>query len=96
MAGCNWVGTTSTGSAPFEGTPLIVGLTTPDTVLLTGLYRPVQAGLGDFTAVADHSCLLDLEKRGAGVPNREEQFGVLLQAGSTVTPRHQCSRLRGS
>jgi hypothetical protein len=94
MAGCNRIGTTGTGSAPFEGTPLIVGLPTPHAVLLTGLHRPVQAGLGDFTAVADSSCLLDLEECRAGVPDGEEQLRVLFQAGSTVTPRHQCSLLR--
>jgi len=96
LTGRNGVNTTGTGSAPLEGTPFIIGLPTPDTVLLTGLHRPVQADLGDFTAMADSSCLLDLDERWAGVPDREEQFGILIQAGSTVTPGHQCSLLRRS
>jgi len=52
----NRVGTTSTGIAPFLGTSFIVGLATPHPVLLAGLDGPVQAGLGDLTAVADSPC----------------------------------------
>ena len=78
-------GATEGGIAPFKGTSFIVGLAIPRPVLLAGLDGPVQAGLGDLTAVADSPCLLDLETCGAGVANREEQLGVLFQAGSATS-----------
>ena len=78
MTGRNRVGTTGTTSASFEATPLIVGRPlTAHAVLLTGLRRPAQTGLGDFRGLADQSDLLDLERRRADVPDREEQLGVL-------------------
>jgi hypothetical protein len=88
-AWCQRLRTTGPGIAAFDGTPFIVGLSAPDSVLLAGLHRPVQAGLGDFAAVADSSCLFDLEKCRAGIPDGEEQLGVLFQAGSGVTSGHQ-------
>ena len=75
MVGCNWVGTTSTGTAPFEGTPLIIRLPTPDTVLLAGLDRPVQAGLGDFTATADSSCFSIWSSVGPVFPTGKNSSG---------------------
>jgi len=85
---CNWVGTTGTGDAPFEGTSFVIGQSAPDSGVLTGLDGPFQAGLNDLASTADSLCLFGLAKRGAGVPDREEQFGVLVQAGSMVTPSH--------
>jgi hypothetical protein len=87
--GRNWVGTTGTGIAAFEGTPFVRGKSAPDPIILAGLKSPAQAGLNDLTVTADDLCLFDLAKRRAGVPDGKEQLGVLVQAGSTVTPRHQ-------
>src|SRR5664280_1100744 len=85
---CYWVGTTGTGIAAFERTPLVLGQSTPDSGVLAGLNSPAQTVLSDLTATADGLGFLCLDERGAGVPDGEEQLGVLVQAGSTVTPRH--------
>ena len=82
-------GSTGTGIAAFEGTPLVLGQSTPDSGVLAGLNSPAQTVLSDLTATADGFGLFDLAKRGAGVPDGEEQLGVLVQAGSMVTPSHQ-------
>src|SRR5664279_2009830 len=82
-------GSTGTGIAAFEGTPLVLGQSTPDSGVLAGLNSPAQTVLNDFTATADGLGFLCLDERGAGVPDGEEQFGIHTEAGSTVTPRHQ-------
>jgi len=74
--GCNWVGTTGTDIAAFEGTPFILGQSAPDPGALAGLHGPTQTGLNNLAPTADGLGFLYLDKRGAGVPDREEQLGV--------------------
>src|SRR5665647_565296 len=86
-------GATGPGIATFEGAPFVLGESTPDSGVLAGLDSPFQAGLNDLTATADGFGFFYLEKRGAGVPDRKEQLGVLVQAGSAVAPGHQIGLL---
>ena len=86
-------GSTERRTATFEGTTFALGLPAPHSGVLPGVNGQLQARLGDFTAVANSSCLLDLQKPRAGVPDGKEQSGVHAEAGSTVMPRHQCSLL---
>ena len=81
------------GSSAFQGAPFVLGQSTPDSGVLAGLDSPFQAGLNHLAATADGFCFFYLEKRGAGVPDREEQLGVLVQAGSAVAPSHQIGLL---
>jgi hypothetical protein len=56
---------------------------------LAGLNGPAQAGLNNLTATADSLGFFYLEKRRAGVADREEQLGVHAKASSTITPSQQ-------
>jgi hypothetical protein len=87
--GCNSGGATGAGIATCEGAPFIVGQSAPDSGVLAGLDGPFQAGPRDLASTADGSCFFDLVKRGAGDPDREEQLGVLVQAGRAVEPSHR-------
>src|SRR5665647_972367 len=78
-----------TGIAALDGTTFVRGLSAPDPILLAGLNGPTQAGLNNLTATADNLGFFYLEKRGAGVADREEQLGVHAKASSTITPSHQ-------
>jgi len=80
---------TSPGLATFEGAPFILGESAPDPGLLAGLDGPSQAGFDDLAATAYSLGFFDLAQRGGGVPDSEEQLGVLVQAGTVVAPRHQ-------
>src|SRR5664279_4019270 len=84
---------TGPGISAFEGASLVFGESTPDSRVLAGLDGPFQAGLNDLTATAYSLGFFYLEKRGAGVPDGEEQLGVLVQAGSAVAPGHQIGLL---
>ena len=66
------------GVATFQGTPLVIGQCAPDSGVLAGLHGPIQTVVNDLAASADDLRLLDLEKGGAGVPDWEEQLGVLV------------------
>jgi hypothetical protein len=77
----------------FEGTPFILGESSPDPGLLAGLDGPSQAGVSDLTATADGFGFFYLAQRGAGVPDSEKQLGVLVQAGTFVAPVHQIALL---
>jgi len=88
-ADCNWGGTTGTGDATFEGTPLVIGQSAPDPGVLAGIHGPAQAGLNDLTSPTDSLGFFDLAKSRTCVSDRKEELGILVQAGSTVTPRHQ-------
>jgi len=57
-------------------------------VVLAGLEGPLQALLAHVAATADLLGLLDLEDRGTRVADREEELGVLVEAGGTVAPIH--------
>ena len=80
-------GTTGTRIPAFQGAAFVRGESTPDPGVLAGVHGPSQAGNNDVTATADHFCLFDLEKRGVGVPDREEQLRTHVQTGSAVAPR---------
>src|SRR5665647_1393080 len=82
-------GASGPGIAALEGPPFVLRQTAPDTGVLTGLDGPFQAGLSDLAATAYGLGLFDLEKGGTGVPNREEQLRVFVQAGSAVAPVHR-------
>src|SRR6478609_6604694 len=76
------------GGAALEGATLVFGESTPHARVLSGLEGVLQADLGDGATGADRFGLLDLVDRGAGVADREEQFGVDCQAGGFVAPIH--------
>ena len=56
---------------------------------LAGLECPCHAGLHDLATTANGFSLFNLERRGAGVTDREEQLRALVHAGSAVAPGHQ-------
>ena len=87
--GCYLAEETRTGNPASESPPFVSGQSAPDPVILSGIHGPSQAGVSDLTAAANDFCFVDLVKRRVGVPNREEQLWVLVQAGSTAAPRHQ-------
>src|SRR5450631_3161959 len=78
-----------TGIAALDGTSLVRRQSAPDPIVLAGLHGPAQAGLNNLTATADSLGFFYLEKRRAGVAEREEQIGVHAKASSTITPSHQ-------
>jgi hypothetical protein len=82
-------GAAGSGIPALESTPLVVGQCAPDPGVLAGLHGPAQTDVNYLTPTADDLCLFDLQKRGAGVPDGEEELGVLAQAGSAVAPSHQ-------
>jgi hypothetical protein len=86
---CTSAEETRSGNSALEVAPLFLGQPAPDARVLVGLDSPIQAGLSDLTAKADDSCSFKLKKRAVGVPDGEEQLGILVQAGSEVAPRHQ-------
>jgi len=82
-------GSSGSGIAALECAPFVLGQPTPDPGVLTGLDRPLQAGLNDLATTAYGLGFFDLEQGWACVPDREEQLRVLVQAGSAVAPSHQ-------
>ena len=48
----------------------------------------VAPGLDDDAAAADGLGLVDLQYCRSGVPDREEEFRILVTAGSLVAPVH--------
>src|SRR4051794_12871385 len=76
--------------ATLQRPPLVLAEATPDTVVLPGLVGPCEALFAHVAASAHLLGLLDLEDRGTGVADREEQFRVLVEARRTVTPIHGC------
>src|SRR5450759_116092 len=87
--GVSSAGATGPGIATFEGAAFVLRQPAPDSGILARLDGPFQAGLNDLTATAYGFGFFYLEKRGAVVPDREEQRGVRVQAGSAVAPGHQ-------
>src|SRR5947199_8595554 len=71
-----------------DGAAFLFAHSAPDTGVLTGLKRPLEALVGRGTAPADRLGLLDLQQGRTGRPDREEQLRVLIAAGSTVAPVH--------
>src|ERR1035437_8874969 len=79
---------TGAGISAVECVSFVLGQSAPDSGGLTGLDGPSQTGLNDLAAATDRLCLVDLDKRETGVPDREEQFGAFVLAGSAVAPSH--------
>ena len=81
-------GAAGTSGTTFESATLILAQTSPDSGILTGLEGPLKAGLCDFTTATDSLCFLNLEQRGSGVADREEELRILIEACCTVSPIH--------
>ena len=77
------------GVATLERAALVLGQAAPHAGVLSGLQGPRQALLDDRAASADRFRLLDLQYRGPGVPDREEQLRVLVTAYRAVPPIHR-------
>src|SRR3981189_2034730 len=75
-------------AATLDGAAFLFAHPAPDAGVLTGVERPLEALFGRGTAPADRLGLLDLQQGRTGCPNGEEQFRVLVAAGSTVAPVH--------
>ena len=76
------------GVAALERAPFVLRESAPDAGVLAALQCPGQALLDHGAAAADRLGLLDLQQRGSGVPDREEQLRVLVTADRAVTPIH--------
>jgi hypothetical protein len=74
--------------ATLQRSPFVFAKTAPNTMILTSFQRPLQACVSDFASPADLLGLFYLEKGRAGIPNREEQLRVLVQASGPVAPIH--------
>jgi hypothetical protein len=57
-------------------------------VVLTGLERPLQALVADVAPTAHDLGLLDLEDGRSGVADREEEFGIFVEACAAMAPVH--------
>jgi hypothetical protein len=75
-------------TATLHGTPFIFAHSTPYAGVLTGLECPREAFLGHGAPPAHGLGLLDLQQRGPGRPDREEQLRVLVATDRIVTPVH--------
>ena len=80
------VRTACTRSAAFQGTALIFGEPAPYAGILTAFQRPLQAHIGNLAVAAHTLCLFDLRYGRTGVPNWEEQLGILSETRCPVTP----------
>src|SRR5664280_1878838 len=80
---------TGAGVAPLQGTALVLGQSAEHSGVVAELDGPFQTDVNDLAAPADGFGFFDLEQRQARVCDREEQVRVLVQAGSTVAPRHE-------
>src|SRR5712691_11417086 len=73
---------------PLVGAPFVLAHAAPYARVLPALHRPLQAALDHRAPAADALGFFDLEQRGAGVSDREEQFRIHLTAGGVVAPVH--------
>src|SRR6185436_9829931 len=71
-----------------DGASFVFAHPAPDAGVLTGLECPREAFGGHGAPPAHGLGLLDLQERGAGRPDREEQLRVLVAADRIVTPVH--------
>src|SRR5690606_2101112 len=85
---CVSAGAAGASCSALERAALVLRQAAPDTGVLVGLERVLEAHLGDRARRADGLGLLDLLERWAGVADREEQLGVYREAGSVITPTH--------
>jgi hypothetical protein len=81
--------------AALQRSPLIFAETAPDTMILTSFQRPLQACVSDLASPADLLGLFYLEEGWAGIPDREEQLRILIQASGPVAPIHGVTLLTG-
>src|SRR6266545_4477594 len=77
-----------TGSAPLEGTTLVLAHPAPHASVLATIECPGQARGSDGAAMANGFCLRDLEQRRTARPHRKEELRVLVTAGRAVAPVH--------
>src|SRR5699024_4321683 len=84
-------GAAGAGPAALESASLVLAHTAPHAGVLSGVDRPVQAGLGHWAPAANGLCLFDLHQGGPSVADREEQLGILSETGRFVTPIHAYS-----
>ena len=76
------------GVAALERTALVLAHAAPDTVVLPGFQRPLQALLTDVAPTAHDLGLLDLEDGRAGIADREEELWVFVEARAAMAPVH--------
>src|SRR5690606_14435301 len=79
------------GRTALERAALVLAEAAPDPGVLAGLQRPLETGVDHRAPTADLLRLFDLQQRGAGVPDGEEELGVHVTAGSSVAPVHALS-----
>jgi hypothetical protein len=75
-------------SATLKRATLVLGQSTPDACILTGLDGPLQAGVYYVAATAYCLRFFDLKECWSGVANWEEKFWVFFEALGAVTPIH--------
>src|SRR5690625_4338309 len=81
-------GAASPGTASLESATLNLSEPTPPARILAGIQCPLQAGFPHRATLAYRFGLIYLHEGRAGVSNRKEQFGVLIEAGGLTTPIH--------
>jgi len=74
--------------AALERSPLVFAHPAPDARVLAAVDGPAEALVHHRAPAADLLGFFDLEQRGTGIPDGEEQLGVHLTAGGLVTPVH--------
>jgi hypothetical protein len=74
--------------AALERSPLVLAHPAPHSGVLAAVDGPAQAFVHNRAPAADLFGFVDLEQRGTGVPDGEEQLRVHLTAGGFVTPVH--------
>src|SRR5699024_1785905 len=82
------------GTATFECPPFFLTHATPHAGILAGCQCPGKAVGSDGATVTHGFRLRDLRSCGAGSPDGEEQFRVLVSAGRVVAPIHIVNSLK--
>ena len=76
---------------PKECATLVLAGSAPHAGILVVVQGPLQANLGHVAGDAHRFGFFDLRQGRASIADREEQFGIYSQAGSSVTPIHTYS-----
>src|SRR5690625_2611747 len=76
------------GAATLQSAGLTFRKATPHPSIMSRLQGPPQAGLHHGATLAYRFRLIDLHQSGTGITDREEQFGVFVEAGGLTTPIH--------
>src|SRR5437660_204196 len=69
--------------------PLILSRSAPDTGVLTGFQRPLEAILLHRARPADRLCSLDLRERRTGGAYGEEDLRIDVSTGRCMAPVHR-------